>query len=110
MIADRFQANLEAYRTRLAGASSLAGRLKRLAAVRTEEGYMAAVEKTAGGWLLVENHCPICAAATRCRGFCRNELELFRALLGDGVVVERVEYLLDAGQRCAYAVRSVRAS
>ena len=32
-----------------------------------------------GAFLLAENHCPICAAATACQGFCTTELDLFRA-------------------------------
>ena len=104
VIADRFSTMEREYLAALAGVSTLAGRLKRLVRLRSEEGYMAALEKTDDGWLLVENHCPICAAASACQGFCRNELELFRTVLGDGAQVERVEYLLDGGRRCAYSV------
>jgi predicted ArsR family transcriptional regulator len=32
-----------------------------------------------GSCLLIENHCPICAAAEACQGFCRSELEVFQA-------------------------------
>ena len=104
VIEDRYAESERSYLAALSGLSSVAGRLKRLAEIRSEEGYMAEVEKTDEGWLLVENHCPICAAATACRGFCRNELQLFRTVLGDSARVERVEYLLDGGRRCAYAV------
>jgi len=106
IIDDRQRATVETYRRQLAGTRSLAGRLKRLTALRAEEGYMATLERQADGWLLVENHCPICAAAERCQSFCRNELETFRSLLGDSVRVERVEYLLGGGARCAYSIRS----
>ena len=105
-IDDRFAQMLESYRDRLAGVTSVGGKLRRLADIRSEEGYMAQVQRDGDGWLLTENHCPICAAATRCRGFCRNELALFRAVLGEGVSVERVEYLLESGERCAYSVRA----
>lgn len=104
VIADRYRETEGAYLRALEGASSLAGRLKRLVRLRSEEGYMADLEKTAEGWLLLENHCPICAAATACQGFCQNELALFRRVLGEGVAVERVEYLLDGGRRCAYRI------
>ncbi len=104
VIADRYREAEAAYLDAVAGASTLAGRLKRLARLRSEEGYMAEVEKTADGWLLLENHCPICAAATACQGFCANELELFRKVLGPDADVQRVEYLLDGGRRCAYRV------
>ena len=78
-------------------------------ALRSDEGYMAELERIPGdGWLLAENHCPICAAARSCQGFCRHELNLFRELLGPGVAVERVEYLLSGGRRCAYRITPSR--
>ena len=93
------------YRSRLAGGKSLRSRLGLLARQRSEEGYMAAVERKAdGSFLLKENHCPICAAAKACQGLCRSELDLFRRLLGPGVEVERVEHALAGAHRCAYRV------
>ncbi len=107
VIADRFTETLHNYRRKLSGVTTLAGKLKRLAQIRSEEGYMAELVREDERWLLMENHCPICAAATRCQGFCRNELSLFQTLLGDDVAVERIEYLLDGGNRCAYAISGV---
>lgn len=98
------------YLEALRGARTLRDRLQRLAAVRSAEGYMAAVRKSGDGYLLVENHCPICAAARVCQGFCRSELELFRDVLGEGVEVERVEHVLAGGRRCAYGIREVAAA
>jgi predicted ArsR family transcriptional regulator len=106
VIDDRFARMLQSYRHRLDGVSSVGGKLRRLAAIRSEEGYMAEVQRHDDGWLLIENHCPICAAATRCQGFCRNELALFQSVLGDGVSVERAEYLLESADRCTYLVRT----
>jgi predicted ArsR family transcriptional regulator len=80
-------------------------RLAELARVRTEEGYMAEVRpEEGGGFLLVENHCPICAAANACQGFCSTELDLFRTVLGPDVEVERVEHIISGDRRCAYRV------
>lgn len=107
VIEDRFRKNLDVYRARLDGVDSIAGRLRRLVRIRTEEGYMAGYSRNETGWLLIENHCPICAAASRCQGFCRNELALFQAVLGETVHVERVEYLLEDGQRCVYQITPV---
>jgi predicted ArsR family transcriptional regulator len=56
------------------------------------------------GFLFVENHCPICAAARACSGLCRSELEVFRGALGDGVTVERTDHILAGARRCAYRV------
>ena len=107
VIADRERATRESYLARLGGTRSIARRVRALAELRSEEGYMASIEKLPDGWLLLENHCPICAAADRCRAFCRNELKLFQEVLGEAVSVERTEYLLGGGSRCAYAIRRV---
>jgi predicted ArsR family transcriptional regulator len=95
------------YAKRIRAADPLEQKLKELAQVRTEEGYMAEVraEEEGGGFLLVENHCPICAAANACQGFCSTELDLFRTVLGPSVEVERVEHIVSGDQRCAYRVR-----
>ena len=61
-----------------------------------------------GGLLLVENHCPICAAATACQGFCTSELDIFRAVLGPGVTVERSEHIVGGDRRCAYRIATAK--
>lgn len=95
----------EDYARRIPAAAPLEKKLDELARVRTEEGYMAEVrEEPDGSFLLVENHCPICAAATACQGFCSTELELFRSVLGPGVGVEREEHIVSGDRRCAYRV------
>jgi predicted ArsR family transcriptional regulator len=109
VIAAREKEQRKTYRDALAGARTLRARLERLADVRSAEGYMAAVSVDGAGFLLVENHCPICAAARVCQGFCRSELALFREVLGEGVEVERTEHVLAGGRRCAYRVTSARA-
>jgi predicted ArsR family transcriptional regulator len=57
-----------------------------------------------GVFVLLENHCPICAAATACQGFCSSELELFRSVLGPSVTVERTEHIVGGDRRCAYRI------
>ncbi|WP_044560803.1 metalloregulator ArsR/SmtB family transcription factor [Azospirillum sp. B4] len=95
---------LARYSAGLADASDLATRISRLTTLRTAEGYMAdSWREVDGSWLLVENHCPICAAATACAGFCRSELETFRALL-PGARVERAEHIPQGARRCAYRI------
>lgn len=101
----REQSALKNYRVRLGGAKTLREKVKRLAAIRSDEGYMARTETMAeGALLLVENHCPICVAAKSCQGFCRSELALFRAVLGDDISVERTEHVLGGAHRCVYRV------
>jgi predicted ArsR family transcriptional regulator len=94
------------YAKRIRVTDSLEKKLKELARVRTEEGYMAEVRgEKDGSFLLVENHCPICAAANSCQGFCATELDLFRSVLGQGVDVEREEHILSGDRRCTYRVK-----
>ncbi|CAQ86467.1 conserved hypothetical protein [Photorhabdus asymbiotica] len=57
---------------------------------------------TYGTILLVENHCPICAAATVCQGLCRAELNVFQEILQ--AQVKRVEYILTGSRRCTYRI------
>jgi predicted ArsR family transcriptional regulator len=93
------------YRHRLAREPDMAGKLAALADIRSAEGYMARLEELPGeGYLLVEDHCPICAAATVCQGFCSVELEVFRGLLDDGWQIERQDHLLLGARRCAYRI------
>lgn len=101
----------EDYAARIRPEDSLEQKVAELARVRTEEGYMAEVRPEEGGrFLLVENHCPICAAANACQGFCSTELDLFRTVLGPGVEVERVEHIVSGDQRCAYRVTPLSAA
>jgi predicted ArsR family transcriptional regulator len=107
LIARREAQTAKAYRTALAPAADLQARVARLAELRTAEGYMADwTPDPGGGFLLVENHCPICAAAAACQGFCRAELEVFRHALGPDVAIERCDHILAGARRCAYRITS----
>ncbi|MDQ8201677.1 transcriptional regulator [Pelagicoccus sp. SDUM812003] len=101
---ERGQHQASCYREKLAGISDLKQRIEGLAKLRSEEGYMAEVMEEEGAFLLVENHCPICAAARSCSGLCDRELQVFRSVLGERCRIERVEHLLSDGRRCAYRV------
>jgi predicted ArsR family transcriptional regulator len=93
------------YLARTAPHQSIEGKLRELARVRTEEGYMAEVKRAGrAGFVFIENHCPICAAATACQGFCTTELELFRSVLGPDVDIERAEHIVAGDRRCVYRV------
>jgi len=93
-----------AYRAALETARSLEARVAALAEIRAREGYMAEWRKDRDGFLLLENHCPICTAAAACQGLCRSELEIFRDALGPAAVVERIEHILAGARRCAYRI------
>jgi predicted ArsR family transcriptional regulator len=100
----RGQAMAAQYEQALRGACSLEERVMRLARLRSADGYMAEVScREDGSYVLAENHCPICAAAATCQGFCRSELMLFARLLAPARV-ERAEHLLAGSRRCSYLV------
>jgi len=110
LIHQREQDTLARYKAAMRGARSIAERVRRLAALRSEEGYMAeCVAKAGGGLLLVENHCPVCAAAQTCQGVCRSELDIFRTVLS-GAAVERTEHILAGARRCAYRIEPRRST
>lgn len=105
VIAAREVETLKRYREEIGAAADLPSRVASLAAIRTREGYMADHwQEDDGSLILVENHCPICAAASVCAGFCRSELETFRTTLGASV--EREEHILLGARRCAYRIRA----
>jgi predicted ArsR family transcriptional regulator len=94
-----------AYRRRLAREPDIARKLTALADIRSAEGYMARLEKLADQrFLLVEDHCPICAAAMSCQGFCSIELQVFQNLLGPGWHIKRQDHLLNGARRCTYRI------
>ncbi|WP_049612292.1 helix-turn-helix transcriptional regulator [Yersinia pekkanenii] len=104
LIDSREQEIRHQYCQAMVGADDVTERVERLVEIRTGEGYMAQIQVEADGSLLfIENHCPICAAATHCQGFCRAELAVFQQALG--VPVERVEHILSGSRRCTYRIK-----
>jgi len=96
------------YQSRIDTSAPLLKRLRQLAKIRADEGYMAEVKREGSDFLFIENHCPICAAATACQGFCSSELDLFRSALGPDVRVERTEHILSGDRRCVYRITPSR--
>jgi predicted ArsR family transcriptional regulator len=105
LLAIRSEQQVAAYRAQIGDAGSLAQRLNALAAIRTEEGYMAEVRPQAdGSFLLLERHCPICVAATACTGLCQKEIDVFQEVLGQDITIERTEHIVAGASRCAYRI------
>src|SRR5450830_414264 len=107
LIAQREGEMRQDYQRACQSMNSVAKKLEQLAALRSAEGYMARVEKQGKDWLLVEDHCPICAAAQSCQGFCRSELQLFQEVIGDDAQVTREEHLLAGARRCVYRIHGI---
>lgn len=105
LIVRRSARQVEDYRQRLENRDALEERLQGLAALRSAEGYMAEIKDQGdGSYLLIENHCAICAAARACTGLCAQELECFQAVLGEKVQIERISHILSGAARCAYRI------
>lgn len=105
LIEARQEALVATYRRALEPYPDLGDRVGVLARLRTVEGYMAQFEtQKDGSFLLIENHCSICVAAKTCQGFCRSELQLFRAAFGADMSMTRQEHLLAEGRRCVYRI------
>ncbi|RUL74980.1 winged helix-turn-helix transcriptional regulator [Dyella choica] len=110
MVEHRGVRQLAEYRERMASATSLPQRVARLAQIRTEQGYMAWAERDGADFLLIEDHCPICAAATLCQRLCMSELQQFQALMHGLAQVSREEHLLREGRRCVYRMQPIKPS
>ena len=108
LIASREASSERDYRQHLSSARSLPERVQALVQARSTEGYMAEVEtRDDGSLLLIENHCPICAAAKKCQKFCRSELDIFQRVLGPDCSVGRVEHMLGGARRCVYVIKAI---
>ncbi|MGH1381006.1 MAG: helix-turn-helix transcriptional regulator [Shewanella xiamenensis] len=104
LIEHREQTAMQQYRSALQGMTDITSRLTKLVELRTLEGYMATQEQADGVFWLLENHCPICSAATKCQNFCRSELQQFQQLFADIATVSREEHIIDGARRCAYRI------
>ncbi|AQS39696.1 transcriptional regulator [Shewanella psychrophila] len=109
LITHREQASLSLYQQSMSGKHSLIDKLNALAELRSREGYMATIVEDESCFWLMENHCPICAAASKCLNFCRSELNLFQTILNDEATVSREEHIIEGARRCAYKVTPLSA-
>ncbi len=104
LISDREKQNYARYAKALENKNTIAEKLSSLSAVRSQEGYMAEWSQEENNYLFIENHCPICAAAKECQGFCRAELQNFQDILGPDYEVTRIQHILEDGKRCVYSI------
>ncbi len=104
LISDREKQTYARYEKALGTAATVEEKLERLSQIRTEEGYIAEWSRENDNYWFIENHCPICAAATACQRFCRAELQNFQRLFGDQYLVERTQHILADEHRCVYRI------
>ena len=106
MIGARSDRQAAAYSAALSDANELPDRLQRLADLRTDEGYLAELQRDEDDFILIEHHCPIGEAAAACGSLCSAELDVFQRVLGDGVTVTRTQHLLAGDRRCTYRIEA----
>ncbi|WP_158800062.1 metalloregulator ArsR/SmtB family transcription factor [Pedobacter sp. L105] len=98
------------YLEQLVGIDDLEQRIGTFVAIRTREGYMAQFIKDEEGFIFIENHCPIGAAAHANPGICIAEFKTLQTVIGEHVSIKRIEYIVDGGRRCAYRIYSLKKS
>jgi DeoR family suf operon transcriptional repressor len=79
------------------------GRVRELAVILDEDGYLADCRPIDGGWLITEHNCAILDVAQRYGSACRSEIAFLRAVL-PGARVERVSHMIAGAHVCAYEV------
>ena len=90
----------------LEGIDDIEQRLTAFVAIRTGEGYMAQFIKDEEGFIFIENHCPIGAAAHANPAICSAEFKTLQTVIGINVPIKRIEYIVEGGRRCAYRIFS----
>jgi predicted ArsR family transcriptional regulator len=91
---------------RLGPGAALADRVRELAVVQDELGYLCeAVEGPNGELFLREHNCAILHVASGVPAACRAELELFREVLGADV--ERETHIASGDRCCTYRITAL---
>jgi len=106
LFAKRREHRIDAARARLASKRDLGAKVKELAQILDEDGYLASSERVSAGlYRIVEHNCAIWAVAQRYGQACTSELDFIRAVLPEATV-ERVQHMVAGAKRCAYEVRA----
>lgn len=103
---ERREARLEERHREQMKGLSCEGKVKALAAIQNDKGYMAKWKKIGNGeYILKEYNCPISQVAMEYEKACNCELSLFQKLLGTEKV-ERIECLAKGGEHCVYKIKN----
>lgn len=102
----RRQARVERVRERLAGLPSFEARVREVARVLDEDGYLADVERLpdGGGYRIREHNCAVLAVAERYGHACATEIGFLRDVLPEAEI-SRVSHILSGSHACVYEVR-----
>lgn len=104
VISAREHKNLLRYYDIISLEDDLEAKVRRFAELRSSDGYLAECRVDGEGFLLIENHCPICAAATACHDICKVELQTFQQIFKEWGTVERLDHVIEGAKHCAYRI------
>jgi predicted ArsR family transcriptional regulator len=91
-------------RTRLAARKTMAGKVKELARILDEDGYLAEFEALPDGTFRVTEHnCAILSVARQHPDACQSELAFIRAVLPEASV-ERISHIIAGQHHCGYQI------
>ncbi|WP_341839282.1 metalloregulator ArsR/SmtB family transcription factor [Chitinophaga caseinilytica] len=83
----------------------LEAKVRKFAELRSRDGYLAEYRREGDGcFVMIENHCPICAAATACHDICKVELQTFQQIFREWGTIERLDHVLEGARHCAYRI------
>ncbi len=89
---------------RLTGKKTFAARVKELAVILDEDGYLASFERVGKDhFLVVEHNCAVLAVAQQHPHACSSEIEFIRAALPEAVV-ERTTHIVAGAHACTYEI------
>lgn len=87
------------------GRAALDDRVRELAAILDEDGYLADCERRPdGSWIVTEHNCAVIDVARRYGQACTSELAFIRDALPDADV-ERIAHMIAGAHVCAYQIR-----
>lgn len=99
---------IDGARRRMQPLGTFAERVRELAAILDEDGYLASFDERGDGTFLVQEHnCAILSVATAHPHACSSEIEFIRATLPEATV-ERTTHMIQGAHACTYEVRPDR--
>lgn len=84
------------------GTAELPAKIRKMAAVLKEEGYLVELEEAGNNYLMKQYNCPVSLISKRYRECCTHELDMYRQLLD--MDVTRVQCLADGAPACVYSL------
>jgi len=108
--AHRGRSMVQRYGPEVSTGANIEERVERLTEVQQKSGYLAELEKTEDGTLILkEYNCPVHQVSRKYPYACEHELEYFKTVLGTDRI-ERVDCISQGGQCCRYIIRSASES